>query len=77
MHNPLNYPVLLSILVGTVFVDTIRAAPPFARRSAPTVTLDNGTFIGTNDIITGSNKFLGIPFAQPPRVVLMQPCPLT
>ncbi|KAH9970754.1 Alpha/Beta hydrolase protein [Lactifluus volemus] len=30
----------------------------------PTVTLDNGAFIGTTS--DGINKFLGIPFAQPP-----------
>ena len=30
----------------------------------PAVTLDSGTFIGTTDLVT--DKFLGIPFAQPP-----------
>ncbi|KAJ3539401.1 hypothetical protein NM688_g6365 [Phlebia brevispora] len=32
----------------------------------PTVTLDNGTFVGTTDPSTGTSAFLGIPFAQPP-----------
>lgn len=35
-----------------------------ANADAPTVKLDNGAFTGTTDGI--SNKFLGIPFAQPP-----------
>ncbi|KAI0060458.1 carotenoid ester lipase precursor [Artomyces pyxidatus] len=39
-------------------------ASPSARGFAPTVKLDNGTFTG---VASGSvNKFLGIPFAQPP-----------
>lgn len=37
-----------------------------SRGAAPTVTLDNGTFTGVTDVATGTNKFLGIPFAQPP-----------
>ncbi|OSC98005.1 carotenoid ester lipase precursor [Trametes coccinea BRFM310] len=49
---------LLSVLVSSV-----RAAP-LAPRAAPTVQLDQGTFIGTSDGKT--NKFLGIPFAKAP-----------
>ena len=42
------------------------SAFPLTPRGAPTVQLDQGTFIGTTDGTT--NKFLGIPFAQPPCV---------
>ncbi len=35
--------------------------------TCPIVTLDKGTFIGIK--ADGVNKFLGIPFAQPPSVV--------
>ncbi|OCH92824.1 carotenoid ester lipase precursor [Obba rivulosa] len=37
---------------------------PSPRTAAPTVVLDQGTFTGVTD--GTSNKFLGIPFAQPP-----------
>ncbi|KAI0655443.1 carotenoid ester lipase precursor [Cubamyces menziesii] len=40
------------------------SAFPLTPWGAPTVQLDQGTFIGTTDGTT--NKFLGIPFAQPP-----------
>ena len=33
-------------------------------KAGPSVTLDNGTFVGTLD--GTANKFLGIPFAKPP-----------
>ncbi|KAI0365312.1 carotenoid ester lipase precursor [Pilatotrama ljubarskyi] len=49
---------LLPALAGAAF------AAPFAPRAAPTVQLDQGTFIGTTDGTT--NKFLGIPFAKAP-----------
>ncbi|KAI0326234.1 carotenoid ester lipase precursor [Cubamyces sp. BRFM 1775] len=49
---------LLSALVGAAF------AIPLVPRGAPTVQLDQGTFVGTTDGI--SNRFLGIPFAKPP-----------
>ena len=42
------------------------SAFPLTPRGAPAVQLDQGTFIGTTDGTT--NKFLGIPFAQPPCV---------
>ncbi|KAF8877142.1 carotenoid ester lipase precursor [Gymnopilus junonius] len=46
------------VLIVHAIADAI-AAP-----AVPTVTLDSGTFIGTTDLVT--DKFLGIPFAQPP-----------
>ncbi|KAH9891908.1 carotenoid ester lipase precursor [Cubamyces lactineus] len=49
---------LLLALVGAAL------AIPLKTQSAPTVQLDQGTFIGTTDGTT--NKFLGIPFAKPP-----------
>ena len=42
----------------------VRAAP--SAQTAPAVTLDQGTFVGATDTLTNTNKFLGIPFAQPP-----------
>ena len=53
---------LLSSFSGTAF-----AAPlDVNKRASPTLTLDNGTFVGKVDGST--NKFLGIPFAKPPYV---------
>ncbi len=60
--------VFLPVLPAVLFASTSNAAPQASRRSTPTVTLDNGSFVGVNDILTGTNKFLGIPFAQPPSV---------
>ena len=57
---PLRTLSLLSLLVSAAF-----AAPTdIEKRASPTVTLDQGTFVGAAD---GSvNKFLGIPFGKPP-----------
>ncbi|KAH9061817.1 alpha beta-hydrolase [Lactarius deliciosus] len=43
---------------------TVLAATPPITFSSPIVKLDRGTFVGTT--ANGTNKFLGIPFAQPP-----------
>ena len=32
----------------------------------PTVNIDNATVVGIADSATGTNSFLGIPFAHPP-----------
>ena len=54
-------------LVALGFATATVLADPTSYDSPPTVTLDNGTFIGrSND---GVNMFLGIPFAQSPLVV--------
>ncbi|TFK48803.1 carotenoid ester lipase precursor [Heliocybe sulcata] len=56
-------------MVGRVLLACILAggavfAAPSPRAAGPTVTLDSGTFTG---VASGSiNKFLGIPYAQPP-----------
>lgn len=34
--------------------------------AAPTATITNGTIIGSNDASTGVDKFLGVPYAEPP-----------
>jgi hypothetical protein len=44
---------------------TLTPVPP----TAPIVTLDQGKFVGTT--ANGVNQFLGIPFAQPPSVVVL------
>ena len=44
-------------------------ASPTSNDTPSIVTLDKGTFIGTSN--DGVNMFLGIPFAQPPLVVLL------
>ena len=50
----MNLPALFVLLTQTIALAV----------AAPTVTLDNGTFMGTT---SGSvSQFLGIPFAQPP-----------
>ncbi|KAI0265664.1 carotenoid ester lipase precursor [Gloeopeniophorella convolvens] len=51
-------------LIAFCGVTTTVLAGPTIRSSGPTATLDNGTFVGTSS--SGVNKFLGIPFAQPP-----------
>ncbi len=49
-------------------IATVVATPTMrSTTSSPIVTLDRGEFTGTTS--DGVNKFLGIPFAQPPSVV--------
>ena len=60
-----NIRIHIASLVALV---TVSFAAP-SRRAGPTVTLDQGIFNGANDVLTGTNKFLGIPFAQPPYVL--------
>ncbi|KAF8262659.1 carotenoid ester lipase precursor [Lactarius quietus] len=52
-----------SLVVLCAVTTTVLAAPSI-RATPPAVTLDKGTFIGTS--ADGVNRFLGIPFAQPP-----------
>ena len=55
---------LLPFIVGAVV-----AAPPPDQPDlpfGPTVVLDQGTFKGTSNLLAGTNKFLGIPFAKAP-----------
>lgn len=54
-------PMRARVVVGLVAhaIAHVAAAP-----AVPVITLDSGTFIGTTDLVT--DKFLGIPFAQPP-----------
>ncbi|KAI0699098.1 carotenoid ester lipase precursor [Cytidiella melzeri] len=54
--------VQFSLVLFHVFWPAALAVP--SPRSAPTVTLDDGTFVGASSGST--NKFLGIPFAKPP-----------
>ena len=57
--------MLLHTLV--LFASHILAATStHVRRTSPTVQLDNATFTGTGDGTI--NKFLGIPYVQPPYV---------
>lgn len=52
------------LLLSALLQSGIVAATPLARASAPTITLDDGTFTGTTD--GNTDKFLGIPFAEAP-----------
>ncbi|KAN0142053.1 Alpha/Beta hydrolase fold [Lactarius tabidus] len=52
----------VSLLAFCAAASTVLAISPLP--SGPTVTLDQGTFIGTTT--NGTNQFRGIPFAQPP-----------
>ncbi|EKM49797.1 uncharacterized protein PHACADRAFT_131622 [Phanerochaete carnosa HHB-10118-sp] len=56
----LSLRIALALLVGHAALASAVPSP----RSPPSVTLDQGTFIGVPDGV--ANKFLGIPFAQPP-----------
>ena len=53
-------------LLPFISVAVFAAPTDINKRASPTVTLDNGTFIGKADGST--NKFLGIPFGKPPYV---------
>ncbi|KAI0044198.1 carotenoid ester lipase precursor [Auriscalpium vulgare] len=55
---------LCFLVVALVLQPFHSAASPAGGAASPTVTLDNGTLIGI--AFGGVNKFLGIPFAQPP-----------
>ena len=60
--------VFFRALLVPVWVATATVlASPLTDSTYPIVTLDKGTFIGTT--ANGTNRFLGIPFAQPPSVV--------
>ncbi|KAH9170119.1 alpha beta-hydrolase [Lactarius sanguifluus] len=56
--------LLVSFFAICVAAATVLAATPPITSSSPIVKLDRGTFVGTT--ANGTNKFLGIPFAQPP-----------
>ncbi|KAF8264822.1 carotenoid ester lipase precursor [Lactarius quietus] len=58
------FPLAFKLLVTSWVATTTIFASPSALTTCPTVTLDEGTFIGTT--ANGTNKFLGIPFAHPP-----------
>jgi hypothetical protein len=58
---------LRALLVAIWAATSTVSAAPSAYANYPIVTLDSGTFIGTT--ANGTNRFLGIPFAQPPCVV--------
>lgn len=45
----------------------LAASAALSGRTTPTVTLDNGTFVGTTEGVV--DKFLGIPFGKPPCVL--------
>lgn len=66
---------MLSLPLSLFFaplLSAVIAAPspsPGPRSLVPTIKLDNGTFTGTTDALTGTNRFLGIPFAQPPWAI--------
>lgn len=65
MNRTLGYSTALLASLAVLFTG-IGNAVPQSRDVGPTVTLDHGIFVGLNDASTGTNKFLGIPFAKPP-----------
>jgi hypothetical protein len=58
----------VSLLAFCAAASTVLATSPLPTSSnGPTVTLDQGTFLGTT--ANGTNQFRGIPFAKQPSVV--------
>ena len=57
--------MLFHILPPLLLVSAAHAVPA---QPPPSVVLDNGKFTGVYNSTTGINRFLGIPFAQPPYV---------
>ena len=58
--------MLLRLLYLVPFLIGGAVALPAAKRAAPSIQLDKGTFVGSSDGTV--DKFLGIPFAKPPCV---------
>ena len=56
--------MLLQLLFLIPFLIGGSVALPAAKRAAPSIQLDDGTFVGSSDGTV--DKFLGIPFAKPP-----------
>jgi acetylcholinesterase len=56
--------LLLNFCAVVAWIAVTTRAAPLERDIIPTVTLDNGTFVGLNQGTVF--KYLGIPFAQPP-----------
>lgn len=62
---------LIALVSATSYAPTVTAVPAgspavTARAAAPSVVLDQGTFIGDATTTAGVDRFLGIPFAEPP-----------
>ncbi|KAM0749265.1 alpha/beta-hydrolase [Meredithblackwellia eburnea MCA 4105] len=75
-------PTMRSSFATILVAATLASSTPLPKRaSAPTVTLDYGTFVGFNE--AGVNNFLGVPYAQPPvgdlryRLPVFPPSPLS
>lgn len=69
--------MMLSILLAPLLVASALAAPLEERAVAPSVTITNGTVVGSTS--SGVDSFKGIPFAQPPvsSLRLKPPQPIT
>lgn len=69
LKNPsftLMHSILFLSLVGSALAAPLVALPPLG----PTVTIQNGTIIGSTNLTVGVDSFKGIPFAQPPTGTL-------
>ncbi|KAJ5038600.1 Alpha/Beta hydrolase protein [Bipolaris maydis] len=70
--------IRISSLLLLMIFDTI-TCKPFASTLAPTVTIQNGTLVGSHHSAYNQDFFLGIPFAAPPigELRLRRPAPPT
>lgn len=66
---------MLSLLLAPLLVASALAAPLEERAAAPSVTIANGTVVGSTS--SGIDSFKGIPYAQPPVASLRLKSPQT
>jgi acetylcholinesterase len=68
-------PSLKASFLASFALSALLVAGSPAARAPPSISLNGGTFVGTSG--NGVQKFLGIPYAQPPCVLIRHFCTTT